>query len=208
MRLHSIPNFNKYISKNIKYPIESRASGHIGTVIAKLTLDENGKITQSAIEKGVSKELDAEVLQVLTNAPAWEVNKKGWENEVFIPITFRMNNTIPGKKHNLPNEIVVFGHNSQANKRNMKPDFDVKDNVRVGFPMNGVFQNFFSPTTISPIYIYEGKVIDFDSMVKLTTEIKTIFTSVRNPSKEEIEMFGDGAKKGLVYVEKDNIINN
>lgn len=201
-------NFNKYISRNIKYPIESRASGHIGTVIAKLTLDENGKITQSAIEKGVSKELDAEVLQVLTNAPAWEVNKKGWENEVLIPITFRMNNTIPGKKHNLPNEIVVFGHNSQANKRNMKPDFDVKDNVRVGFPMNGVFQNFFSPTTISPIYIYEGKVIDFDSMVKLTTEIKTIFTSVRNPSKEEIEMFGDGAKKGLVYVEKDNIINN
>lgn len=109
-------NFNKYLSRNLKYPIESRSNGHVGTVIAKLTLDENGEIKKSSIKESLSKELDAEVLRVLANAPAWEVNKKGWEYEVLIPVTFRMNNTAPQIKHSLPNEIVVVGYDSQASQ--------------------------------------------------------------------------------------------
>jgi len=70
--------------------------------------------------------------------------------------------------------------------------------------MPGIFQTPTSPTTEIPVYVYEGKIIAFDDMVKLTTETKTIFTRVQNPSKKEIEKFGDGAKKGIMYIEKNN----
>ncbi|AFL85583.1 TonB family protein [Belliella baltica DSM 15883] len=137
--------FNVYMRKNIKYPLEARKNNDMGSVIAKLTLNEDGGITKTAIYKGISKELNEEVLRVLEKAPNWNIGEANGEYEVLLPITFRINNEKLPRTHNLPYEIIIVGYGSQESNRNMKPDTNVKNNVRVGFPTAGIYQNIAFP---------------------------------------------------------------
>lgn len=197
--------FNEYVRKTINYPLEARNNKDIGTVIAKLSLDENGQITKTAIHKGVSKELNEEVLRSLEKAPNWNIGVNKGQYEILLPITFRINNEKMPKTHKLPNEIVVVGYSSQAKTNKVKPAFEPNNNLRMGHRSDVlVFDDPSSPTTEIPVYVYEGKVLAFDDVVRLTTETKTIFTRIQNPSEKEIDKFGDQAKKGIVYIEKNN----
>lgn len=108
-------DFKHHLSRNLKYPLEAMNNGIFGTVFTKITLDQNGKIKAYSINKGVSEELDNEVLRVLENAPNWIVDGKENSYLVNLPVTFRIGggqNTL-GQTLNMENEIVVVGYLAQ-----------------------------------------------------------------------------------------------
>ncbi|WP_373524139.1 TonB family protein [Aquiflexum sp.] len=107
--------FNQHMSKNLKYPAHAMTNGVFGTVFTRVNLDGNGKINSYAITKGISPELDDEVLRVLENAPNWTVDGKENSYIVNLPVTFRIGgrqNTL-GQTLNMENEIVVVGYLAQ-----------------------------------------------------------------------------------------------
>ncbi len=77
--------FVKYIQKNIKYPQSAIDNDEQGRVTVNFIVDENGKIQNAKVVKGVSPALDAEALRVITNAPAWTPATQGGKK---VPVAY------------------------------------------------------------------------------------------------------------------------
>jgi len=99
--INSLPEFpggNKglanYLTKNIKYPRNSRNSSSRGKVIVCFKVENNGKISDVKVVKGVNKILNKEAKRVVSIMPNW---KPAYENGIAIsevlslPIVFFRN---------------------------------------------------------------------------------------------------------------------
>lgn len=78
-------SFVKYIQQNVKYPQSALENEEQGRVTVNFIVDENGKIKNAKVVKGVSEALDAEALRVINNAPAWTPAKQGGKN---VPVSY------------------------------------------------------------------------------------------------------------------------
>ncbi|MCR4823810.1 MAG: energy transducer TonB [Bacteroidales bacterium] len=77
--------FLKYINENIKYPQSALEKEEQGRVTVNFVVDQNGKIRNAKVVKGVSEALDAEALRVIENAPDWTPAKQDGKN---VPVTY------------------------------------------------------------------------------------------------------------------------
>lgn len=77
--------FVKYVQQNLKYPQRAIENEEQGRVTVNFVVDENGKIKNAKVVKGVSELLDAEALRVINSAPAWTPAKQGGKN---VPVTY------------------------------------------------------------------------------------------------------------------------
>jgi len=77
----------KYLTKNIKYPRNSRNSSSRGKVIVCFTVEKEGGISDVKILKGVNKILNKEAKRVVENMPNW---KPAFENGVAISTLLRI----------------------------------------------------------------------------------------------------------------------
>ncbi|GIV39718.1 MAG: hypothetical protein KatS3mg033_1518 [Thermonema sp.] len=83
--------FYDYIEKNLRYPEEAKQKNITGRVVVKFIVDENGKLTNPQIVRGLCESCDAEALRLIREAPAWKPGKKDGKPvkvEVTRPITF------------------------------------------------------------------------------------------------------------------------
>jgi len=76
--LHKSPEYsgaqNKmyaYLAKNLKYPAKAKKEGIAGKVHLSFTVQKDGAITDIAVIKGLSKEIDEEAVRVVRSAPKW-----------------------------------------------------------------------------------------------------------------------------------------
>lgn len=87
----------KWLAHNVRYPQEAHDNNVQGRVIVKCVIEKDGKVTNPVVVKGVSPELDAEAIRVVSAMPAWEPGKcngKPVASYFTLPITFRlMDNT-------------------------------------------------------------------------------------------------------------------
>jgi len=77
--------FLKYINENIKYPQSALEKEEQGRVTVNFVVDQNGKIRNAKVVKGVSEALDAEALRVIENAPDWTPAQQDGKN---VPVTY------------------------------------------------------------------------------------------------------------------------
>ncbi len=77
--------FVKYVQENLKYPQRAIENEEQGRVTVNFVVDQNGKIQNAKVVKGVSELLDAEALRVINNAPDWTPAKQGGKN---VPVTY------------------------------------------------------------------------------------------------------------------------
>jgi|WetSurMetagenome_2_1015567.scaffolds.fasta_scaffold36115_3 TonB family protein len=83
----------KYIGENTKYPEIAKMNGIQGRVIARFCVSSTGKITQISVLKGVTPELDAEAVRVISTLPTFEPGKQGGKAVpvwYMVPITFSL----------------------------------------------------------------------------------------------------------------------
>lgn len=76
-----------YLTKNIKYPRNSRTSSSRGKVIVCFIIEKDGNISNVQIVKGVNKILNKEAKRVISNMPNW---KPAFENGIAISTLLRI----------------------------------------------------------------------------------------------------------------------
>lgn len=85
--------FRKYLMLNVKYPELAKKNGISGKVFVQFVVDQQGKVTDAKILRGVHPLLDEEALRVVKSSPDWTPGKQRGQivNVQFtVPITFGM----------------------------------------------------------------------------------------------------------------------
>lgn len=72
-----ILEWNKYMSKNIKYPHSARESKTQGTVVVGFKVKEDGTIADVEIIRGIGGECDQEAVRIIAGGPTWDPGKVG-----------------------------------------------------------------------------------------------------------------------------------
>jgi len=80
----------------IKYPEEARKNGIQGKVYVSFVIDEQGKVTNAKIERGVEPSLDKESLRVVNELKAWIPGKEKGK-VVKVAYTIPINYALDGK---------------------------------------------------------------------------------------------------------------
>lgn len=84
----------KWISENVQYPQTSIEMNEQGRVYLSFVVEPNGSITNIAIERGVSQDLDREAKRLMRKMPKWiagEAAGKKARTRCRLPINFTLN---------------------------------------------------------------------------------------------------------------------
>jgi protein TonB len=84
------------IASGIKYPDEAKKNGVQGKVFVSFVVDEQGKVTNAKIERGVDSALDAESLRVVNGLKTWKPGKEKGK-AVKVAFTIPINYALDGK---------------------------------------------------------------------------------------------------------------
>ena len=85
--------FGKYIQTNIQYPSTSIEMNEQGKVYLSFVVEADGSITNVAVERGVSPDLDREAKRVVRSMPKWkpgEAKAKKSRTRCRLPINFQL----------------------------------------------------------------------------------------------------------------------
>lgn len=83
----------KFLQKNIKYPQEAKENGIQGTVYVTFVVDENGKVTDPKVLRGIGGGCDEEAIRVVKLMPKWNAGKqsgKAVRVQFNMPIRFTL----------------------------------------------------------------------------------------------------------------------
>jgi len=61
-----------FISKNVKYPKESKEKGIEGRVFVQFVVEKDGSLNEITVLRGVSEDIDAEAIRVVKAMPNWK----------------------------------------------------------------------------------------------------------------------------------------
>jgi TonB family protein len=68
--------FREFMQSNVKYPTEAQKNGESGTVYVSMVINQDGRISDAKVLRGVSQSLDAEALRVINLMPPWTPGKQ------------------------------------------------------------------------------------------------------------------------------------
>ena len=186
----------KFLAKNIKYPVEAQQAKIEGRVIVRFVVGRDGSVSNVEVMRGVSPELDAEAVRVVSLMPKWIPGKqrgKAVAVKYTMPIMFRLQTPAPKKEetgHTLQISMKV-GEGADIGDVNM-----VKDHLRshyTGVPVR-------NPEGKSPLVVLDGKVLGkgTDILSKISPDqIESISVSKNESAKAE---YGDDAKDGVIVI--------
>ncbi len=83
-----------YLSKNIHYPDKASKMGIEGKVWVQLIIENNGKVSNVELSKGIGFGCDEEALRVISQMPDWipgENNGKKVRVRMKVSVNFRLN---------------------------------------------------------------------------------------------------------------------
>lgn len=89
----SVKNFQTYVYNNLVYSEQAINLGLEGRVIVRFIIDENGRLVNPEIMRGIDPLLDDEVLRVIKNSPRWKpaiFNKRKVKVSYVIPVIFKL----------------------------------------------------------------------------------------------------------------------
>jgi protein TonB len=66
-----IDAWNKYLAKNLRYPYDAVQNNSQGIVFVRFVIEPDGSITSPTVMRGVSKDIDAEAIKVISKSPKW-----------------------------------------------------------------------------------------------------------------------------------------
>ena len=83
----------KWVYQYLKYPESAVRNGIQGRVMVEFVIGKDGNVTDVRVVKGVSEELDAEAIKVVSASPKWKpakVNGNKVRSSMTIPVEFRL----------------------------------------------------------------------------------------------------------------------
>lgn len=83
----------KFVTQNIKYPVEAQEEGIQGRVSCAFVVASDGTVTNPEVLRGISPALDAEAMRIIRSMPKWIPGRQRGRAvpvKYTIPITFRL----------------------------------------------------------------------------------------------------------------------
>ena len=83
----------KWVYQYLKYPDSAVRNGIQGRVTVEFIIEKDGKVSNVRVVKGVSDELDAEAVKVISASPKWKagkVNGNKVRTSISIPVEFKL----------------------------------------------------------------------------------------------------------------------
>ncbi len=84
-------NIQKYLSKEIRYPLDALAKGIEGKVMVSFVITAGGKLVNPIVIEGLSESIDKEAIRVVSLLDAWKpgvVEGKDVDTKMIIPVHF------------------------------------------------------------------------------------------------------------------------
>ena len=84
---------NKWVYYYVKYPESAIENGTQGTVVVEFIVETDGKVSNVEIVKGLSEDIDREVLKVVSASPKWKAARLGNVKKrvkLTLPVEFRL----------------------------------------------------------------------------------------------------------------------
>lgn len=172
-----IAELMKYLSSNIKYPVEAHKAGIQGRVVVSFVVNKDGTVKDAKIVRSVDKSIDAEALRVISAMPKWQPgyqDGKAVSVRYTVPVTFRLTGE-SGKVQS-----------AEAGNDNI--------NVKMSSDNNNVNISFKD----TRYYVINGVHVDAAEVKKISADkIKEI---VVLKGEKAIEKFGEQARDGAIVV--------
>ena len=83
----------RWVYQYLKYPETAVVQGIQGRVMVEFIIDKDGKVTNVRVVKGVSDELDAEAVKVISASPKWKPGRVKGEKvrtSITVPVEFKL----------------------------------------------------------------------------------------------------------------------
>jgi TonB family protein len=190
--------FYNFLSKNIRYPGESRKKGIQGRVLISFIVEKDGELTNFKIARGVENNIDQEALRVLKESPKWV---PGYQNgkPVRVAYTVPISFTLEDVKSTKPAENKMGAVNE--NKTNVNTILITNRN---GTPISDTGKSKEFHIQGKPIFLLDGKEIKDLSMVN-PEKIESI-TVLKD--KSATELYGSRGENGIIVIvtKKNNLI--
>jgi TonB family protein len=122
----------KFLSQNIKYPVEAQKAGIQGRVICQFVVQKDGTISNVEVVRSVDPNLDAEAVRVIKAMPEWQPGEQRGKKvsvEYTLPINFKLDDS-PSKgkaASTTPTIIVVDGEIKTAEYMSQIKKEDIKE---------------------------------------------------------------------------------
>lgn len=172
-----IAELMKYLSSNIKYPVEAHKAGIQGRVVVSFIVNKDGTVKDAKIVRSVDKSIDAEALRVISAMPKWQPgyqDGKAVSVRYTVPVTFRLT----GESRKV--------QSTEAGNDNI--------NVKMSSDNNNVNISFKD----TRYYVINGVHVDAAEVKKISADkIKEI---VVLKGEKAIEKFGEQARDGAIVV--------
>lgn len=82
-----------HLGNELQYPEAAKERGEEGKVMMAFVVDENGKVRDVEVVKGLSEDLNTEAIAAIKSMPDWTPGSHGGENvavQMHLPIVFKM----------------------------------------------------------------------------------------------------------------------
>ena len=185
----------KFLAKNIKYPVAAQQAKIEGRVIVQFVVERDGSVSDVKVVRGVSPELDAEAIRVVSMMPKWIPGKqrgKAVAVKYTMPIMFRLQTPEP-KKEEMPHTLQV---NLKVDKDATREDVDmVKNHLKSRFTGVPVVM---ADDGKKPLIIVDGEVKEAMKLSQISPETIESISVMKNEAA--ISQYGDKAKDGVISI--------
>ena len=215
----------KFLAKNMKYPVAAQQAKIEGRVIVQFVVGKDGSVSDVKVMRGVSPELDAEAIRVVSMMPKWIPGKqrgKAVAVKYTMPIMFRLQTPKPDKEETASLQQINLKVDKDVSSENVAM---VKDVLREGYremimefpqgvnksveklPSGGVRYHSDHRITMcvengkSPLIIVDGKEMGEGLDIMKEIPVNQIETVSLMKDKDAIAKYGEKAKNGVIEIE-------
>ena len=185
----------KFLARNMKYPVVALEAKIEGRVLAQFVVGKDGSISDVKVVRGVSPELDAEAVRVISMMPKWNPGKqrgKAVAVRYNMPVVFRLQTPEP-KAQEGDFRQVSLKVDKDADEANV-------DMVKNHLKTRGEVMSIQGAENKSPLIVVDGK--ELGNGADLLSKIPVDQIQAVSVMKSEAAMakYGDKGKDGVISV--------
>ena len=186
-----------FLAKNIKYPVSAQEAKIEGRVIVQFIVKKDGTIADPIVMRGVSPELDAEALRVVSLMPNWKPGRQRGKTvnvKYTIPIMFRLQQDEPKQE-----EAEVVSFSLKANEDTSIGAIEaVKNSIRATKTLIDIDKE--ESYEEKPLVVVDGKVMGHGTELLKRIDVASIQQVYVMSSKNAVAEYGDQAKDGAIVI--------
>ena len=193
----------EFLGKNIKYPVAAQEAKIEGRVIVQFVVGKDGSISDVQAVRGVSPELDAEAIRVVSMMPNWNPGKQRGQAvsvKYSMPIMFRLQTSQPKAE---AAEAPGYLHLNLKVDKDADPAYvdAIKNQIRsMKYPDTSGSLKIHGADGKSPLIIVDGKELGYGMHIMNKISVDQIESISVMKDETAIAQYGEKGKDGVISI--------